>query len=589
MGSILMPGILRKEIDLSEVVAPAGTSVGATVGLTRKGPTNRRTLVTTDKEFFETFGKPVSASANENVYYAAQKFLQESNFMYFVRASNGDERYYNKSFVTSATAASASSNATITEPSSTALVLNSGYEDGNLPNSIYAIEQASVSATLVSYVAPGAYGSNFGVSILTSASTETQGLFDWGYTFDDPTSSGTKSSASDAIWPKVYKINVYQKPEDKPSTYFNDSPQTGISATPLESWLVSNYPNLKDPSGASLYAPYVINGNSQYIYVKVLDNSLPCNTTSVSALAGGSDTSAFTSPTQVKSAWGLFNDKEKVTVNILIAPDEPNSEGNVQVITNVANIAASRQDCIAVGQVGSQVDTTVDKILNTGTYKWNAGMWSVNNPSYFAPYVGYYQVYDSFTDKKLYLPNAIYGAALMARTDSVAKTWDAPAGVNRGILGGTIGQKTVFNSAQLSYLYDNNLNGVKFIRGTGDVMWGQKTAQRKKSALDRISVRRLLLFVENSVEGALLPYLFENNNEKVRFRLFSIVDSFLRGVQAAGGVTAYSVVCDTSNNTPQEIDNETLVLDVYVQPVRTIELIKFNTIITRTGVSLTRV
>ena len=589
MGSILIPGILKKEIDLSEVVAPVGTSVGALVGLTSKGPTNRRYLTTTDKEYFETFGKPVSATSNENVYYAAQQFLRESNFLWFVRASNGDEKYYNKSFVTSSSNASASSNATITEPTSTLLQTYAGYEDGNKPDAIYAIEQATVSATLVSYIAPGSYGANFGVSILTCAATETQGLFDWGYSFDDPTSTGAKSSASDAIWPKVYKINVYQKPSEKPSTWFNDSPQTGISATPLESWVVSNYPNLKDATGASLYAPTVINGKSQYIYVKVSDSTLPCNTTQVYALAGGSDSSALSSPTQVKSAWGLFNDKEKVSVNILIASDEPNSAGNVQVITNVANIAASRQDAIAVGNVGAQTDTTVNAILNTGTYAWNTSYWSVNNPSYFAPYVGYYQIYDSFTDKKIYLPNAIYGAALMARTDYVANVWDAPAGVNRGILGNTLGQKTVFNSAQLSYLYDNNLNGVKFIRGTGDVMWGQKTAQRKKSALDRIQVRRLLLFLENSIESALLPFLFEPNTDKTRFRVFSIVDNFLRGIRAAGGVTSYNVVCDTSNNTSQEIDNNTMVLDVYVQPVRTIELIKFNTIITRTGVSLTRV
>jgi phage tail sheath protein FI len=130
---------------------------------------------------------------------------------------------------------------------------------------------------------------------------------------------------------------------------------------------------------------------------------------------------------------------------------------------------------------------------------------------------------------------------------------------------------------------------VRFIRGTGFVMWGQKTAQQKKSALDRISVRRNLLFMENNIEIALFPFTFENNTVQTRLRVFSLIDNFLAGVQAGGGLTDYEVVVDETNNTPTIIDSNQMNVDVYVQPTRTAEFIQFTTIVTRTGISFSDV
>jgi phage tail sheath protein FI len=120
-------------------------------------------------------------------------------------------------------------------------------------------------------------------------------------------------------------------------------------------------------------------------------------------------------------------------------------------------------------------------------------------------------------------------------------------------------------------------------------MWGQKTAQKKASALDRINVRRLLLYIENTVEPSLLPFLFENNNDRTRSRVFAIVDQFLATVQAGGGLTAYRVVCDSTNNTSQVVDNNQLNVDIYVQPSKAIEFIQLQTVITRSGVNFNEV
>ena len=120
-------------------------------------------------------------------------------------------------------------------------------------------------------------------------------------------------------------------------------------------------------------------------------------------------------------------------------------------------------------------------------------------------------------------------------------------------------------------------------------MWGQKTAQMKASALDRINVRRNLLFIENNIEVAMFPFVFENNTVQTRLRAWSMVDEFLAGVQSGGGLTAYDVVCDETNNTAAIIDANQMNIDIYVQPVRSAEYIQFTTVVTRTGVAFSDV
>ena len=187
----------------------------------------------------------------------------------------------------------------------------------------------------------------------------------------------------------------------------------------------------------------------------------------------------------------------------MIVPDRPSAtdtgSGVIGTVKAVSNIASSRKDCIAVGQIGAPSQTEATDLVNLMN-----NYYSFNNPSYTALYAGYDKVNDGFTGQTLLFPKAIFGAALMARTDEIANTWDAPAGINRGIIGTSTGQIKSYSENDIGFMYDSNINTSKFIRGIGHVMWGQKTAQRKTSALDRINVRRLLLFLQNTIEPSLL-------------------------------------------------------------------------------------
>lgn len=589
------PGVYRLEKDISTVVRPLGTSTGAMVGKANVGPVNQRFLVSTDKQFVTTFGIPVSS--NNFAHYGAIQFLGESQNLWMVRCSYGDEKYSNVLFPTiSAGTTSATSAVSISAmPTSTALS-NTDYSDGytlrtqDTDPGIGDIEDAAAATNYmtIASIGPGTYGNDLGVAIVVPSMSAVSGAngFNWQYKYDNNIDVET----ANAIWKKVYRVNVYTKNSAQDATAAWGTGSSAITVnTPVESFFVSNDPTLKDAGGKSLYAPFVINGNSAYIYIKKtgLSNIMPSNasnTVGVSQLTSGVN-GTLSNSSQKSAALDLYSDRTKVGVNIIIVPDEIDSTtaADVSYVQKAGNMAAARQDCIAAVQCSSKVNKTRDQINSA------LAAFSYNNPSYVAPYVGFDKIYDQYTDSEVYVPKSVAGATLMARTDRVANTWDAPAGVNRGIIGYSIGQNTKLTEADIGSIYDNNGNTSKFVTGYGHVMWGQKTAQRKASALDRINVRRLLLYIENSIEPSLLPFLYELNTDRTRSRVFAIVDQFLSTVQAGGGLTAYKAVCDSTNNPSQVVDNNQLNVDIYVQPAKSIEFIQLQTIITRSGVNFNEV
>lgn len=574
MARFSTPGIIRKEKDILEVTTPAGTSVGVVVGGAKRGPVNRRFLVQTDKKLISLFGNPISTNTNDFAIYGGVEFLQESENLYFTRATNGDEKYANLYFPGEYDSLSVSSSDSIDAVATSAYATNSWV--ANEYNDIQDIEDSlptPLSASLViASIGPGLYGEDVGIKLTTSASlysSATSADVDWQFLYESPESNGDPSSASDAKWKKVFKIDVYTR------TTSADS----FGTTPEESFLGSSG-DLTSPNGTQLNIEQVVNGNSNYIYVKsnLSDGETPISTSgNTSALDNGVDSSTEIGAANVVAAWDFYSSREDVTFNIGVG-----TNASTTVSSKIASIAASRKDFIGTVQVGAVDVATATTLVSTG----NA--MSYSEPSYIAKYSGWDQVYDSFNDKNVYVPKSLFGGVLMARTDNVAQTWNAPAGINRGILP-VLDQKKRFSETEIGTLYDANINTSKFVKGVGHVMWGQRTAQQKNTALREIAVRRLLLYIENSLEPTLLGFLFEPNNTSTRTRIFSIVDGFMSKVQAGEGVTQYQVVVDETNNTSDDIDNGILNLDIYLTPTRTIENIVLQMVITRSGINLTEV
>ena len=134
-------------------------------------------------------------------------------------------------------------------------------------------------------------------------------------------------------------------------------------------------------------------------------------------------------------------------------------------------------------------------------------------------------------------------------------------------------------------LYKNGINPIVTFPGEGTILYGDKTMLAKPSAFDRINVRRLFIVLKKAISRAARYTLFEFNDEFTRAQFVSLVEPFLRDVQGRRGIYDFRVVCDTTNNTPEVIDRNEFIGDIYVKPARSINFIQLNFVAARTGVA----
>ncbi len=205
------------------------------------------------------------------------------------------------------------------------------------------------------------------------------------------------------------------------------------------------------------------------------------------------------------------------------------------------------------------------------------------NTSYACTYANWFKINDTIGDRLVWAPPSGYVAGLMVRTDVNFFPWYATAGLTRGIINGIVDIGINPTQKQRDLLYKIGINPVVYWPGDGYVIWGQKTLQSKPSAFDRINVRRLFLWAEKAVLQIARFFVFEQNTPFTRSRLKAAIDPVLSYARSNEGIYDYMVVCDERNNTPDVIDRNELVVDIYIKPVRVAEFILVNFVATRTG------
>jgi phage tail sheath protein FI len=180
-------------------------------------------------------------------------------------------------------------------------------------------------------------------------------------------------------------------------------------------------------------------------------------------------------------------------------------------------------------------------------------------------------------------------AGLCAQTDSTNDAWWSPAGFNRGNIKNVI--KLAWNPGkeERDILYSNGVNPVVSFPGQGTVLFGDKTLQAKPSAFDRINVRRLFIVLEKAISTSARFSLFEFNDPFTRSQFKNLVTPFLRNIQGRRGITDFLVVCDETNNTPQVVDSNQFVGDIYIKPARSINFIQLNFVAVGSGVQFSEV
>jgi hypothetical protein len=277
---------------------------------------------------------------------------------------------------------------------------------------------------------------------------------------------------------------------------------------------------------------------------------------------------------------------EEITVldYVLQGPSEGNIANSISLANFIISVVEERRDCMAfispmMSDVVGQNDT--ERITKNLVDFFN----NLTSSSYTVFDSGYKYQYDRWNDVYRYIPLNADVAGCMVRSSILAEPWFSPAGLTRGQILNVTNLPYNPSKRQRDLLYPARINPIVTFPGEGTILFGDKTALAYTSAFDRINVRKLFLICEKQIAKLSRVFLFEFNDEITRALFKNNVNPFLRDVQAKRGIFDFLVVCDETNNTPEVIDRNEFIADIYIKPSRSINFITLNFIATKTGVS----
>ena len=295
----------------------------------------------------------------------------------------------------------------------------------------------------------------------------------------------------------------------------------------------------------------------------------------------GSQTQGFT-PADLTTANGgaayaqaldLLSNQDEYDINLILTPGIITNT-HTSIASKIIDVCEDRGDCFAV----------LDPVPYDSTLATTTTEAETRDSNFAAMYWPWIKVPDSqIAGTQRWVPPSVAIGGIYAFNDKVAHPWFAPAGLNRGGIDIAIQAERKLTQGNRDDLYDSNVNPIATFPGQGVTVFGQKTLQKKASALDRINVRRLLIRVKKFIASSSRFLLFEQNNSRTRSRFLNIVNPFLEQVQSQSGLTAFRVVMDGTNNTPDVIDRNQLVGQLFLQPTRTAEFIVLDFTVQPTG------
>jgi hypothetical protein len=297
----------------------------------------------------------------------------------------------------------------------------------------------------------------------------------------------------------------------------------------------------------------------------------------------------------VRKGIDMVADPEVVECNIMTVPGITNNGINQHLV----NVAESRADCLAIldlkngylpradrtagaeySAYGGTVDATLNNLRDLGI-----------NSSYACCYYPWVQIRDTSQDAVIWVPPSVVALGTMGSSETKSAVWFAPAGFTRGgLTEGAAGMPVVgvrdrLTSRQRDKLYAANVNPIATFPAEGIVIFGQKTMQVTPSALDRINVRRLMIFVKKEISRMAATTLFEQNVSRTWNRFLGRVNPFLGSVRARLGLTDFRVILDETTTTPELIDRNIMYAKILLKPARAIEFIAIDFVITNSGAS----
>ena len=275
------------------------------------------------------------------------------------------------------------------------------------------------------------------------------------------------------------------------------------------------------------------------------------------------------------TALSILSNKDEYDFNLLFLPGviDQLHANHSSVIGQAIDLCETRTDCFLVYDNTVLTSTVANAKTNT----------EARNSSYAATYYPHVQIQDATSGKFRFVPPSVVIAGVYHFNDVVGQPWFAPAGLNRGGIDSAVQAYRKLTQKNRDDLYDSNVNPIATFPGQGVTVFGQKTTQKKASALDRVNVRRLLINIKSFISRTSRTLVFEQNTSALRDQFLNTANPFLEQVQSNSGINAFRVVMDDTNNTPETIDRNQLIGQIFLQPTKTAEFIVLDFVVQPTG------
>ena len=574
---IVSPGVFTREVDQSFLPAGVAAIGAAVIGPTAKGPAGIPTIVTSYSDFVQKFGGTFTSGsgATQASYkyltnYMAQEYLKYADTLTVVRILAGAYGPASAAVTASGVNANAFSLYTLSDGadqnSSGSEGSNNTLTAGTVNNLRWEVSNVSNSKGTFTLLIRRGDDTSKRKIILEQYNNLTldpnsnnyiaKVIGDQVYTMKD---SGTTDPFLQLSGSYANRSNLIRVEVNRTTYNYLDA-----NGNIRDNALTASLP-------AAISGTFAGGSDGTVVHPKQFNDEITnTNTQGFNLGVAGSGKTAY------EDAIYLLKNQDEYDINLLCLPGLiDNFANHSTILTTALTAMEDRADAFLLidpVEYGATIGTAVSKAESRDT-------------NYAATYWPWVKIPDADLGRNVWVPASTLIPSVYAFNDRVAAPWYAPAGLNRGALDIAVQTERKLTQSNRDTLYESAVNPIATFPNAGVVVYGQKTLQKKASALDRVNVRRLLIAAKKFVASATKFLVFENNTAATRNRFLSIVNPYFESVQQRQGLYAFKVVMDDTNNTPDVIDRNEMRGAIYLQPAKTAEFIIIDFNILPTGAS----
>ena len=596
---IISPGVFTNEIDQSFLPATAGPIGAAIVGPTVKGPILEPTIVSSYSEYVQIFGEIIESGSDKYQYltsHTAQEYLRQGGPLTVVRVgepsltkasasvfAESDTKIFDLEVIGNGPSfnnvGTLDSNQRLLPLTSSAGNdhFSSGSVGGRPDNFRYEISQRNLAKgtfTLILRQGNDEQDKKKVIETFENLSLDPEspnyilkriGNQTSAIVTEDNQSFVQQTGEFPNKSKNVRVSNLYKKTPN----YLKEDGSVDSGAYPSSGSFI---PSLGSGSAGGAFQGGDFgsqNANHPFNFYLATDSDTNSQGVALATSAATLGTGGY------KTAINLLKNKDEYDIDLLFIPgilDQNGSNSNT-IVKDAIQMCEDRGDCFLVYDNTFLSDTVAVAKTNT----------EARNSSFAATYYPWVQIQDATTGNFRYVPPSVVIAGVYHFNDTIGQPWFAPAGLNRGGIDSAVQAYRKLTQGNRDDLYESNVNPIATFPGQGVTVFGQKTTQKKASALDRVNVRRLLINLKKFVANSSRGLVFEQNTTDLRNQFLNTVQPYMEQVQANQGLNAFRVVMDDSNNTAETIDRNQLVGQIFIQPTRTAEFIVLDFVVQPTG------